>query len=411
MKRILLGSVPELSLGFLLTFGSSIGQTFFISLFAGEIRNELNLTHGMFGTFYSVATLMSAIAFLWIGKLTDKLDLTKIGTIAIIALSCFAMLMASTETVLILFFSFFGLRLFGQSLMGHIAIIAMTCWFSKERGRALSIASLGHAIGEAILPIIIVFFLTMLNWREIWVFVSLSMTVIFLPILFWLGKYLNSQRLNSSNNNLTNMTNISYISWTRTQVLKDLRFYQIMPGILSSPFIITGVLFHQVHLVETKSWSLALFASCYPFYAISATGFTLGVGWLVDRFSAVFLLRFYLIPLGLALVLLASIDETYVVPIFMILMGASAGAATIIISALWVELYGTENIGSIRSMCFAMLVISTSIAPGLMGILIDIGVTIEAQLTILAVFIFTFSIVFSILTPNLLIKRSPPPLH
>lgn len=408
MRRVLLGHVPELSLGFLLTFGSSIGQTFFISLFAGEIRNDLDLTHGMFGTFYSVATLMSAITFLWIGKLTDKFNPIQIGVTTLIALSGFAMLMASTETVLILFFSFFGLRLFGQSLLGHIAITAMSRWFSKERGQALSIASLGHALGEAILPIIIVFFLTMFNWREIWVVVSLSMIVIFLPILFWLGNYLNSQRLKISNNNLTNITNFSHISWTRAQVLKDLRFYQLMPGILSSPFIITGVLFHQVHLVETKSWSLAIFASCYPLYALSATGVTLGVGWLVDRLSAVFLLRFYLLPLGLALILLAVTDKTYAAPLFMMLMGASAGAATVITGALWVELYGTDNIGSIRSMCFTMLVVSTAIAPSLIGFLIDIGITLEAQFTVSAIYIFIYSINFATMTPNLLIARSPP---
>ncbi len=408
MRRVLLGHVPELSLGFLLTFGSSIGQTFFISLFAGEIRNDLDLTHGMFGTFYSVATLMSAITFLWIGKLTDKFNPIQIGVTTLIALSGFAMLMASTETVLILFFSFFGLRLFGQSLLGHIAITAMSRWFSKERGQALSIASLGHALGEAILPIIIVFFLTMFNWREIWVVVSLSMIVIFLPILFWLGNYLNSQRLKISNNNLTNITNFSHISWTRAQVLKDLRFYQLMPGILSSPFIITGVLFHQVHLVETKSWSLAIFASCYPLYALSATGVTLGVGWLVDRLSAVFLLRFYLLPLGLALILLAVTDKTYAAPLFMMLMGASAGAATVITGALWVELYGTDNIGSIRFMCFTMLVVSTAIAPSLIGFLIDIGITLEAQFTVSAIYIFIYSINFATMTPNLLIARSPP---
>ena len=408
MRRVLLGHVPELSLGFLLTFGSSIGQTFFISLFAGEIRNDLDLTHGMFGTFYSVATLMSAITFLWIGKLTDKFNPIQIGMTTLIALSGFAMLMASTETVFILFFSFFGLRLFGQSLLGHIAITAMARWFSKERGQALSIASLGHALGEAILPVIIVFFLTMFNWREIWVVVSLSMIVIFLPILFWLGNYLDSQRLNISNNNLTNITNFSHISWTRAQVLKDLRFYQLMPGILSSPFIITGVLFHQVHLVETKSWSLAIFASCYPLYALSATGVTLGVGWLVDRLSAVFLLRFYLLPLGLALILLAVTDKTYAAPLFMVLMGASAGAATVITGALWVELYGTDNIGSIRSMCFTMLVVSTAIAPSLIGFLIDIGITLEAQFTVSAIYIFIYSINFATMTPNLLIARSPP---
>ena len=93
----------------------------------------------------------------------------------------------------------------------------------------------------------------------------------------------------------------------------------------------------------------------------------------------------------------------------MILIGASTGAATIIISTLWVELYGIDYLGSIRSMCFSMVVLSTSISPALMGLLLDIGVTLEIQFIIFAIYIFACSISFAILTPNLLIARLPPP--
>ena len=165
IKRIFLNSAPELGFGLLLTFGSGIGQTFFISLFSGEIRNELNLSHGIFGTFYSAATLVSSVIFLWFGKFTDQFNLTLTGAITLVALSAFAILLASTHSLVILFLSLFGLRFFGQGLLGHIAISAMTRWFSKQRGRALSIALLGHTIGEAILPALVAFFLTLLTWR------------------------------------------------------------------------------------------------------------------------------------------------------------------------------------------------------------------------------------------------------
>ena len=408
LKQIMLGATPALGLGVLLTFGSSIGQTFFVSLFAGEIRSEMSLSHGMFGTFYSAATLASAIVFLWLGKFADQFDLTLLGAVTLMALSGFAMLMGNANTLIILFFSLFGLRLFGQGLCGHVAMTAMARWFSVERGRALSVASLGHPIGEALLPFLVAFFLTLLTWRDIWMGVSLCVAVIFVPVLCWLGKCVRSQGLDRLQKKEPDATGKPRVSWNRAQVLRDIRFYQLMPGLLAAPFIMTGVLFHQVHLVETKSWSLAMFASCYPLYALSATGITLLAGWMVDRRSAVYLLRFYLLPLGLGLIIITSTDNTYAAPVFMILMGASAGAATIIISALWVELYGPDYIGSIRSMCLAILILSTSIAPGLMGVLIDNGVSLETQLGILVIYIFACSIIYTIITPSLLIPRAPP---
>lgn len=410
LKPFFLDALPQLSFGVLLTFSSCIGQTFFISLFAGEIRNELNFSHGMFGTLYSSATLISAIIFLWLGKLTDEFDLFLMGAFTLIALSVFSIIIANANTLLILFLSLFGLRLLGQSLLGHIVVVSMARWYEKKRGRALSIASLGHSIGEAILPMLIAFFLTFLTWREIWVGISICVAMIFFPISYCFSKYLKHQGINSSKSISIKKQVVSGNSWNRSQVLKDLRFYLLMPGILSSPFIITGVLFHQVHLVETKSWSLTMFASCYPLFALSTTIMTLVSGWLVDKLSAVHLLRFYLLPLGIGLLLLANTDKFYAAPVFMILMGASAGAANIILSTLWVELYGNKYLGSIRSMCFAMLVLSTSMASGLMGFLIDMGITLESQLTTLSIYIFVCSISFAILTPSLVKYRSPPSL-
>ena len=407
IKRILLATSPELSLGIFLIFSSSIGQTFFISLFSGEIRNEFNLSHGMFGILYSVATLTSAIFFFWLGKFTDQFNLIVLGLITLVLLSGFSFLISSAESLLILFLSLLGLRLFGQSMISHIAVTAMARWFLKKKGRALSIALMGHPIGEALLPSIVTFFLFQFTWREIWIGVGTCIIIIFLPLVYWLGRYLKLQRLDLSNS-LPETKKKLNVSWNRSQVLKDLRFYQIIPGLLASPFIITGVFFHQIHLIESKSWSMTLLASSYPFFALSVIGVTFVAGWVVDRFSTVHLLRFFLLPLAFGLLLVAFTDKTYAVPIFMFLMGASTGAATIVISTLWVELYGIDFLGSIRSMCFSLVVLSTSISPALIGLLIDIGITLEIQFIIFAFYIFICSISFAILTPKLLIARSPP---
>ena len=408
IKRILLATTPELSLGLFLIFSSSVGQTFFISLFSGEIRNAFNLSHGMFGILYSVATLTSATLFFWLGKLTDQFNLTVLGLITLGILSGFSFLLSSAETLLILFLSLLGLRLFGQSMISHIAVTAMARWFSKKRGRALSIALMGHPIGEALLPSLITFFLFQYTWREIWVGIGTCIIIIFLPLVYWLGRHIKLNKHDSYNSKQTKSKKNLIVSWNRSQVLKDLSFYQVLPGLLASPFIVTGVFFHQIHLIETKSWSITLLASSYPFFALSVIGVTFGAGWIIDRFGTVHLLRFFLLPLAFGLLLIVATDKAFAIPIFMILMGASAGSATIIISTLWVELYGINYLGSIRSMFFSMVVLATSISPALMGLLLDIGVTLEIQFIIFAIYIFICSIIFAILTPNLLIARSPP---
>ena len=399
---------PALGLGFLMAFGSSVGQTFFISLFAGEIRSDFNLSHGGFGALYTAATLVSAVAFLWLGKLTDRFDLSLLSALTLAGLSGFAVLMASANSLGMLCWALFGLRLFGQGLLSHVAITAMGRWHSNKRGRALSVATLGYPAGEAILPILVAFSLTLLTWRGVWVGAAVGMIVIMLPMLLWLGRLVRVRGLDRPQNDNTGSEVRTRQSWTRAQVLRDPRFYALLPGLLAPPFAITGVLFHQVHLVETKSWALAAFAACYPLYAISATAAALGAGWMVDRVGAASLLRFYLLPLAFGLALLSAVDAIHAAPAFMILMGASAGGATVVLGALWAELYGTEHLGAIRSLSVSLLVLSTAIAPGLMGLLIDSGLGLEPQLAILSVYVFACAIVFAAMLPSLLAERSPP---
>ena len=402
-------AAPALSLGFILTLGSSFGQTFFISLFAEDIREAFGLTHGTLGGLYTSATLASAIVLLWLGKLTDRFDLSLTGALSLVGLSSCAMLMAGANSIIVLVIALFGLRLFGQGLMSHIAITAMGRWFSAERGRALSLAALGFPVGEALLPATAVFFLTLYTWHYVWLVASVSILVVMLPAFIWCSHRLNIRCLERPCNRIVSAAESSESpSWTRAQVLRDPWFYALLPGILAAPFIITGILFHQVHLVETKDWELQMFTSCYPLYAISATVVSLGAGPIIDRFSAVYLLRFYLVPLALGLALLASTDAVFAAPAFMLLMGASAGGATIMLGALWVELYGNKHLGAIRSLGVALIVLSTAIAPGVMGVLIDVGLNLNSQFGLLAVYLCLCVVVFTLMSPSFLVERRPP---
>jgi len=55
--RFLSSNSRWLAAGGILTFLSSFGQTFFISIFAGEIRAEFGLSHGEWGGIYSLGKI------------------------------------------------------------------------------------------------------------------------------------------------------------------------------------------------------------------------------------------------------------------------------------------------------------------------------------------------------------------
>ena len=69
--------------GFIFTFFSSFGQSFFLGLFNPSIREELDITHGQFGTIYAGATICSSLVLIWFGKKIDDFKLINYSIIVI----------------------------------------------------------------------------------------------------------------------------------------------------------------------------------------------------------------------------------------------------------------------------------------------------------------------------------------
>lgn len=368
-----------LAFGFLLTFFSNTGQTFFIALFNEPIRAEFGLSHGDFGGLYSLATLASAATVIWAGRRIDHMDLRLYSLIICAGLVGACFLLAWAPSVLVLTLALYMLRLTGQGLMGHTAQTSMGRYFDQARGKAMSLAATGHASGEAVFPLFAVALLAGLGWRGAWTAIALGLIVFLVPAVLWLLKgHPDRHRAHLERVAVLNdSSGPGQRQWTRAQVLRDPRFYITIPAILAPMFILTGLFFHQVHLAATKGWSLEWLATCFvAFAALSVVG-SLGSGPLVDRHGAVKLLPYYLIPLGAGLAALAFSDHPAAAFFYLAAAGLTTGAGATIIGAMWAEVYGIRHLGAIRSMASALMVFSTALAPASMGWAIDGGVTME----------------------------------
>lgn len=357
---------------------SSFGQTFYISLFGGELRAAFDLSHGDFGLLYSIATLSSGILLLWLGRSVDRFDLRLVTAAVLLGLATACILLGTAQSLILITLALFGLRLFGQGMMGHLAVTSMGRYFHQARGRAVSIAASGYPLGEAVFPFLAVVLIGLVGWRGSWLIAGIGLLVLGIPLLLSLlrghGRRRRAWELRQQR--LQRDTGMAW-TWGVTDVLRDGRFWALLPIVLSPPFFITGFFFHQVHLAEAKDWPLSWLAGAFvvfAFFQVAGLGIA---GSLTDRFSARRLLVAYLLPMAAALVLLAVVEaRVWVVP-YMALLGMSAGAAGTVAGAIWAELYGTRNLGAIRAVHTTTMVFATAGSPWLMGILLDGGITIE----------------------------------
>lgn len=363
--------------GFVMTFGSSLGQTYFIGLFSGEIRSDLGLSHGDFGGLYSAATLSSAVLLLWTGSLIDRIELRNYAYLVTLGLAAGCALMAISNGPLLLFFALLALRHLGQGLMSMAGATSMVRYLDHQKGKANALGGMGYSISEAVLPSLVIASLALLSWRQSWLFWG-GLLALTLPLLTrWLLKGQEERHQNYLQSlvpDATNRLSNSRRQWTRAEVIRDPYLYLFLPVLLAQPLLFTGFMFHQVQLVQEKGWNLAAWGGLFLFYALVNALCKLLAGLMVDRYSAIRLVPIICLPMGLGLLILGLGDHFYTAVVYMGLLAVSVGIYSTLSSPFFSEMYGTLHLGAIKSLTTAAMVFATAIAPVVMGWMIDMGV-------------------------------------
>ena len=378
-------SLKVILFGFIFTFFSSFGQSYFLGLFNTSIREALSISHGQFGSIYASATLCSSFILIWVGKKIDDFSAIKFAYFVIISLSISSFIFSKINSIVFLFLAIFLMRLFGQGLMSHTASTTVSRYFDKSRGKALSTSWLGLSLAEFILPVLIVYFLTFIHWRELWVGFSLII-ILFLPVasIFLINNLNINSRESDSNNNSQEDT---IKQWTRGEVLKDYKFYIICGNLLAMPWIFTGFAVFQSFVQISKGWGPYVIAQSFMAYSICSVLTLFITGILIDKFSSRKLLIFTNIPMLIAALILIVFDHPIVSFIFLGLMGITNGFANVLGTSTWAELYGVRFIGGIKAMTSALMVFSTAFGTALYGFLIDKGFGIEQIATFSAIYV------------------------
>ena len=379
-------SLKVILFGFIFTFFSSFGQSYFLGLFNSSIREALSISHGQFGSIYASATLLSSFVLIWVGKKIDDINIFKFAFFVIILLSLSCFFFSKISSITILFIAIFLMRFSGQGMMSHTATTTISRYFTKSRGKALSTSWFGLSTAEFILPVLIIYLLTVYDWRNIWIYISI-LIILLLPIVsFILLKNLNFE---SREQDDRNSEKIIIKNWKRIEVLKDYRFYILCANMLAMPWIATGTFVYQSFILTSKGWGPYVIAQSFMVYSVLSVLTLFIAGFLIDKFTSRKILIYMNIPLLLSVFVIIYFNHPLTSFLFLGLIGVSNGLANVLGSSTWAEIYGVKHIGSIKALTTALMVFATAFGTALFGILIDKGFSIEQIAMISGVYIFT----------------------
>ena len=361
--------------GFIFTFFSSFGQSFFLGLFNAPIRNELGITHGQFGSIYAVATIFSSLLLIWLGKKIDDYRILNYSLFVVILLFASSLFFSFINSIYFLAVAIFLIRLSGQGLMSHASTTTISRFFEKSRGKALSTIWFGLSTAEFILPVLITYFFLIYSWRTVWQGISL-LVILFLPFVIF--NTIKSINLDSREKDIyPKLKKIKIKSWRRRDVIKDFRFYIISLNMLAMPWMATGIFVYQSFITDSKMWAIYTIPKAFMVYSITSIITLFVSGILVDKFTGRKLILFMNLPLLLAMLVLYQFNHEFLAYVFLGLIGVSNGLANILGSSTWAEIYGVKYIGSIKALTTAFMVFSTAFGTAVFGLLIDNGFSIE----------------------------------
>lgn len=367
-----------LGFGLLMAFGSSFGQSFFVGLYQAPLREAFDLSASGFGAAFSAVTLVSAAILPWTGRVIDQVSLRTYTAATILILACAALTLAFNTYFVLFVVALFVLRHVGQGLMSHTSSTAMGRYFTANRGKAVTIASTGYSLGEALFPAMALAVIALVGWRLSWAVHGATLILVFLPLALWLVWRKPAHEKSRPTGNTASGTHPNLTAtrdWTRAEVMRDPRFYVLIPAMMAPAFILTGFFVHQGFLASSKDWPVELVAAGFSTFAIVKLVSSLFVGPFADRFGFRPLMALYMVPLALSMLSLALIDANIGVFLYFGLAGLSTGGAMAVGGLLWPELYGTRHLGAIRSLSTSLMVFSTALAPVTFGALIDWGVS------------------------------------
>ena len=360
--------------GFIFTFFSSFGQSFFLGLFNAPIRNELGITHGQFGNIYATATIFSSLLLIWVGKKIDEYQIIYYSFFVILLLFFSSLFFSFINSIIFLSIGIFLMRFSGQGLMSHTSTTTISRFFEKSRGKALSTIWFGLSSAEFILPVLVTYLFVIYSWRSVWQGIAIII-IIFLP--FVVLNTIKKIKLDSREKDLDPKKNFKIKSWKRREVIKDYRFYIVSLNMLAMPWIATGVFVYQSFISDSKMWNIYTIPKAFMVYSLASIITLFFSGFLVDKFTSRKLIPIMNIPLLISMFVLFYYQQEISAFIFLGLVGISNGLANVLGSSTWAEIYGVKFIGSIKALTTAFMVFSTAFGTAVFGLMIDNGFSIE----------------------------------
>lgn len=367
---------------------TSPGQTYSISAFIDVYIEEFGFSRTTISTIYSLATLLSGLLMVGMGKMVDKFGQKFMLIVSGVMLALVTLFNSFVFTIPMLAIGFFSARYFGQGALNLIPGTLVPQWFKAKRGLAMSISKLGISIAGVGVPLMNVYMINAYGWQSTWRLWSVLSVILFIPlVLLFVVNTPEEIGLKPDNIELKEeeieeeALEVEANSWHVTEAVKTKTFWQLGSLAMIGPLVSTGLMFHFYSILGERGLSTTEAAIALGLMGIPGFFFSLVSGYLVDHIVPKKILALGLSIMGLGIILLAFSIHLVLAVIAVVIYGSGQATYFVAIGVMWPNFFGRKYLGSIQGIATFFMVVGSALGPFPFGLSYDFLGTYNPVLT------------------------------
>ncbi len=357
---------------------------------AVELRRQFGWSKTMFSAAFSGTRSGIAVLGPTVGIAIDRFGTKAVirGGSILVLIGFVAMSQIQTQTHFVISLAIGAV---GMAFAGFIALTsALVQWFERKRAQALSMQTMGFAIGGFAGPLLVVAF-GWFGWR--WSVAGAG--VVLFGAGWLLAGFIGQDR--SASNEPTDGLHADAVDTTRRaegvneqhfttkQALRTRAFWMVSLGHGSALVVVTAVIAHiALYLTEDRGFSpqgAAVIAGLVPMFQLFGTG--LG-GYLGDRMNKRIIVGVAMCMHAAGLLLMTWIDSMITIGAFIVLHGLAWGARGPLMQAIRADYFGSTNFASIMGWSSIIVMAGTVAGPLIAGLMADLTGDYRLGFTIIA---------------------------
>ncbi|MEX2198218.1 MAG: MFS transporter [Burkholderiales bacterium] len=355
-------------------FASGPGQSHSFSVFVGPIGEDLGLSKAAIAGAYGLATLVAAFLLPKMGRLVDRYGARRMMFVVTLGLGLACLAFGAAGGIVTLALSFGALRFLGQgSLMMNSANLVAQ-WFSRKRGFAMGLMSLGFAASMAVHPPLGQYLIAQFGWRWAWVILGLTTWLILLPpVLLLLVDKPEDKGLRPDGDAApaAGTAAPAIDGLALPEALRTSTFYLLVVGWFSMSMLVTTLHFYQVSILTAQGVSAEIAARVFPVSALVLAVSMPFVGRLFDRVRTRYVFATGLTILASALVGVTLVSDLPSAIAYAALFGLNNAFSLTMFGYLMPRYFGRKHLGSLQGTGQLVAVIGASLGPLPVGLAFD----------------------------------------